>query len=256
MSSSVNIPGESQPDDFYDAAPLEPHLLYQGEILGNVPILSMPKPSPWQLLRTKSGRRIHEALEHGSLGGLVKVVDANQSTEQWYTDGLGDYAMAVLDKRPALVVSQTCDIQNKDFVQVAPIFPAGTELTYLSRLQNDEIPSAFWIKTHAPEIPEESYADLELIQSIHKTYFRGIAPNRHFRVSAARTRVLQRFITRYFGRPNSFDSRSDRPPIAGTYLCVGCFYLDGVAASVDLAADGAFPTCAACGGTQWVLQGR
>src|SRR5260370_23052802 len=85
----------------------------------------MPKPNPWQLLRTRSGKRVHDALEHGSLGGLVKVVDANLSTEQWYADGLGDYAMAVLDNRPALILSQTCDVQNNGFLQVAPIFPAG-----------------------------------------------------------------------------------------------------------------------------------
>jgi hypothetical protein len=100
----------------------------------------MPKPSPWQLLRTyRTGRRIHEALQHGSLGGTVKVLDANLSVEQWYADGLGDYAMAVLDKRPAVVLSQTCDLQSKDFVQVAPIFPAETEGTYLARLQNWEM---------------------------------------------------------------------------------------------------------------------
>ena len=33
MSSTATIPGDPSPDDFYDAAPLEPHLLYHGEIL-------------------------------------------------------------------------------------------------------------------------------------------------------------------------------------------------------------------------------
>src|SRR5882724_5457871 len=54
--------------------------------------------------------------------------------------------------------------------------------TYLARLQNREIPTAFWIKMHPPEIPEESYADIELIQAVHKTYFRGIAPGQHLRI--------------------------------------------------------------------------
>lgn len=256
MSSSATIPGDPPPDDFYDAAPLEPHLLYQGEVLIGVPILNMPKPNPWQLLRTKSGRRIHEALEHGNLGGLVKVVDSNLSAEQWYADGLGDYAMAVLDKRPAIVLSQTCDIQYKAFVQVAPVFPADGEGTYLARLKGGEIPSAFWIKEHPPEIPQDSYLDPELIQAVHKTYLRGIAPGQHLRMSAVRTRLLQRFITRYFGRPNSFDSHSDKAPIAGTYLCVQCFYMDGVARPVDLGEGAAFSACTTCAGTQWVLQGR
>src|SRR4029077_388696 len=82
-------------------------------------------------------------------------------------------------------------------------------------------------------------------------YTRGIARSQHLRMSAARTRLLQRSITRYFGRPNSFDSHSDKAPIAGTYLCVQCFYMDGVADSVDLEEGAAFPICVSCAGTQW-----
>ncbi len=110
MSSSANTPGEADLEDFYDSSPLEQNQLYQGEILANVPILTTPKPtSGWTLLRTRSGRRVDEALEHGNLGGLVNVLNSNQSREQWYADGRGDFAMALLDKRPVLVLSQTCD---------------------------------------------------------------------------------------------------------------------------------------------------
>jgi len=124
VSSTATTPGEAQ-DDFYDATPLEPQLLYQGEILVDVPILNMPKPSRWLLLRTaRTGRRVNEALENGAVPGTVRVLDSNQSREQWYGDGLGDFAMAQLDKKPVLVLSQTCDIQNKDFIQIAPILPS------------------------------------------------------------------------------------------------------------------------------------
>jgi len=255
VSSSANTPGEASPEDFYDPAPLEGNLLYQGEILSNVPIFSMPKPNPWQLLRTRSGKRVHDALEHGSLGGLVKVVDANLSTEQWYADGLGDYAMAVLDNRPALMLSQTCDVQNKDFLQVAPIFPAGNG-GYIERLEKGDLLSAFWIKRHHPEISEESYADLELIQAVHKSYLKRINREQHFRLSPQRVRLLQSAITRYFGRPNSFDSRSDIVPRTGTYLCVACFYMDAKISAVPLEESKSFPDCKTCSGTQWVLKGK
>ena len=191
MRSNASTLGEEIPEDFYDPVPLEPGLLYQGEILADVPILSMPKPNAWQLLRTKSGRRVHDALNHGGLGGLVKVLDSNLSTEQWYADKLGDYAMAVLDKAPALLLSQTCDVQNKDFLQIAPIFSAGSDSTYIERLKKGEILSAFWVKKHLPEIAEESYADLELIQAVHKSYLRRISQKQHFRMNAQRTRILQ-----------------------------------------------------------------
>jgi len=207
---------------------------------------------------------VNEALENGAVPGTVRVLDSNQSREQWYSDGLGDFAMAQLDKRPVLVLSQTCDIQNKDFIQVAPILPVSTggdagtegERDDLDSLKNGEINNAFWLKSHPPEIQTDSFADLTLIQAVHISYVKRLTPAQHFRLGPARTRLLQQFITRYFGRPNSFDSRSDKVPRTGTYLCVGCFYMDARISSVSLEENAEFPLCQTCGGTQWVLKGR
>lgn len=263
MTSNATTLGEPPPDDFYDAAPLEPHLLYQGEILIDVPILNIPKPPRWLLLRTASGRRVHEALEHGAKPGTVKVLDSNLSTEQWYADGLGDYAMALLDKRPVLVLSQTCDVENKDFMQVAPIFPVSTEGAEatpddLENLKNGEIINAFWLKPHPPQIQIDSFADFTLIQAVHHSYVRRITPNQHFRLRPDKTRLLQQRITKYFGRANSFDSRSDKAPRAGTYLCVSCFYMHGRITAATLEEGDSFPTCSVCPTsslTQWILRG-
>jgi hypothetical protein len=260
VSSSATTPGEAPPDDFYDATPLEPHLFYQGEVLVDVPLLNIPKPPRWLLLRTASGRRVHEALEHGAKPGTVRVLDSNMSREQWYADGLGDYAMALLDKCPVLVLSQTCDVQNKDFIQVAPILPVSTEGEEaapedLDNLRNGDIINAFWLKPHPPEIRTHHFADLTLIQAVHKTYLKGIRPQQHFRLSADRTLLLQQFITRYFGRPNSFDSRSDKAPRAGTYLCVSCFYRGARITATTLEEGTAFLDCPTCGPAHWILQG-
>lgn len=256
MSSSSNTPGEPSPDDFYDAAPLEPHLLYQGELLIHVPILNAAKPKTWLLLRTRSGARLDEALQHGAIGGTVHVLDANQSREQWNADNRGDFCVGQLDRSPALVLNQTCDIQNKDYLQIAPIYPAGPDPAHLERLKRGDIGREFWIKSRPPHIPTDSFADLELIQAIHKSYLRRITADQHVRLQPDRARRLQQAITRYFGRPNSFDSRSDQAPRSGTYLCEKCFYMDGVAQAIELVEGGAFPICVACGGGQWVLQGR
>jgi hypothetical protein len=254
VPSTASTLGDQDPDDFYDAAPLEPHLVYQGEVLFDVPILSMSKPPCWQLLRTRSGRRVDEALEHGNLGGLVKVLDSNLSKEEWQADNRGDFAMAILDKNPVLVLNQTCDVQTNDFLQVAPIFPANTSADHFARLRAGDIYSAFWLPPHLPVIPVDSYADLELIQAVHKSYFRRAA--HHFRLSPQRTRALQRTVTHYFGRPNSFDSRSDHVPRTGTYLCVSCFYMRGSITAASLEEGASFPTCQTCGPTQWILRGR
>jgi hypothetical protein len=256
VTSSANIPGNINPDDFYYAAPLEPHLLYQGEILADIPTLAMPKPSLWLLLRTRSGRRVDEALEQGNIGGLVRVLDSNQSKEEWQADNRGDFAMALLDKNPVLVLNQTCDVQSNHFIQVAPIFSAVAEKRDVEKLMKGEVYSAFWLKKRPPEIPDESYADLEIIQAVHKSYIKRIRPDQHFRLNSERTRELQRTLTRYFGRPNSFDSRSDSVPRAGTYLCVSCFYMDARVTSVSIEEGEKFSACKTCGGTAWVLKGR
>lgn len=256
MNSSANTPGDGTPEEFYDSNPLEPNQLYQGEILADLPILSMPKPSRWQLLRTKSGRRVEEVLQHGNLGGLVCVLDSNQSTEQWRADNLGDYAMGILDKRPVLVLNQNCDVQHNHFLQVAPIFSADTGSPNIEKLRAGEIFSTFWMAKKTPEIPEESYADLELIQAVHKSYIKRIRPDQHFRLGPGRIRLLQRTITRYFGRPNSFDSRADLAPRTGIYMCVACFYMDARVTAVSLVEGSNFTACNTCGGTGWVSKGR
>lgn len=256
MSSSANTPGDASSDSFYDPAPLEPNQLYQGEILTDVPILTMPKPTRWLLLRTRSGKRVDEALRYGVTGGTVNVLDSNQTAETWYGDGLGDFAMAVLDKRPVLVLNQTCDVQYKDFLQVAPIYPAEGDAGALEKLKRGERFSAFWIQAHPPEIPTESYADIELIQAVHKTYLKRIRPGQHFRLTAQRIRMLQSAITRYFGRPNSYDIKSDKAPTTGTYLCVGCFYMDADVTRIELSEGSPFQACPTCHGTQWVLKGH
>jgi len=250
LATSTNNPA----DDFYDAAPLEPHLLYQGEILVDVPLLHMPKESRWQLLRTRSGRRFEEALEHGNLGGLVFVVDSNKSREEWYAFPDGDFVAARLSKRPALVLSQTCDVQVKDFIQVAPIFDADTD--DVERLRGgEELYSAFYLAPHPPHFGH-SYADLELMQAVHKSYIKRLKSEQHFRLKEARTRTLQRALTRYFGRPNSYDVGADTAPEAGTYLCVACFYKNGIVTAVERAAGQEFHYCTTCGGRGWVKRGR
>jgi len=242
-------------DSLYDAARLEPHLLYQGEILSDVPFLNMPKESRWLLLRTKSGKMVDDALQKGNLGGIVKVLDSHQSKEEWYNSTEGDFAMARLSKRPALVLSQTCDVQTKQFIQIAPIFAAEGSLEHIERLRSDSIISAFWLPAHLPHFGE-SYADLELIQAVHRSYVKRLTQGQHFRLNHSRVRELQRFVTRYFGRPNCFDAGADLAPCAGTYLCVSCFYMDGRITDSTRIDGQQFEKCKTCGGRSWILKGR
>jgi hypothetical protein len=250
----VNTLGSHEPepqDDFYDAAPMEPHLLYQGEVLIDVPLLVSPKDNRWQLLRTRSGKRFEDALQNGNLGGKVEVLDSNRSLVEWYAYPDGDFVAARLSKRPVLVLSQTCDVQNKDYIQVAPIYPTPPE--DVERVQRGDLYSVFHLRRHPPQFGD-SFADLERMQAVHKTYFKRFEV--HFRLSDSKTRELQQFITRYFGRPNSFDSRADAVPRTGTYLCVNCFYFDGRSTPQSRIEGQQLQECPTCGGSIWVIQGR
>ncbi len=247
----MSTAGSPEPeDDFYEAAPVEPLSIYQGEVLVEVPLLLVKKESRWLLLRTNSGRTIHEALHNGELGGTVKVLDSNQSAEKWRTAIDGDSAVAYLTKRPVLVLSQTCDIENKDFIQVAPIYEADP--ADVPRLQaGNDMYSAFYLPAHPPHF-RDSYADFERMQAIHKTYIKRLNPDQHFRLKDKRLRELQSQITRFFGRPNSYDARTDKAPSADTFLCVDCFYFAGRATAIECEKNEDFPLCNVCGGHSWL----
>jgi hypothetical protein len=246
----------STDDGFYEAAPPEPLLIYQGEVLIDVPILNMPMPSRWLLLRTRSGATLDVALKQGLKGGLALVLDSNQSKEKWYTGTEGDFAMARLSKRPVLVVSQNCDISTKEFIHVVPIFDVDGTAEHIQRLRDGLIMSAFWLKAHPPELGVESFADLQLIQPIHRSYIKRVSPEQHFRLTDDRIRRLQSAITRYFGRPNSYDAETDVCPRTGTYLCTACFFLDGIATAMERIEGQRFEECPDCKGKSWILQGR
>jgi hypothetical protein len=247
--------GINQSDDFYDAAPLEPHLLYQGEVLVDVPILVSPKPARWQLLRTRDGNPLDDVMERvGNIGSQVRVLDSNQSAEKWYGPTDGDYVAARLNKRPVLVLSQTCDVQTKDHIQIAPIFPLPAE--DVERVKRGDLYSAFYVKDHPPDIVREGFADLEQMQVIHKSYIKRPFPKIHFRLKDVQVRRLQYFLTRYFGRPNSFDVGNDVCPRTGTYLCAACFYMDGRVTAMEREEGQPFENCPTCDGVNWILRGR
>lgn len=253
MSSIGTSLGDIGQDDFWDAAPLEPHLLYQGEVLVDMPLLSMAKETRWLWVETRSGRPIDVALKQGGIGGQVYVHDSKQTEIKWAECPEGVFAIGRLSKLPVLILSQTCDIQSKTFIQVAPIFPIppGDE-DYVQRVKRGELFSVFPLQEHAPELAQDSYADFELIQAVHKGYLKRPDPDKHFRLGQAQILKLQQAVTRYFGRPNAFDAGTDKAPRTGTYLCIRCFYSHGRVTNLNLEKGQEFAICPNCKETKWV----
>jgi len=215
----------------------------------------MPNPSRWLLLRTRSGRRVDEALNYGAgaAQNQVRVLDSNQFPIEWNDSQFGDFVMGILDKSPALVLSQNCDIATKDYVQIAPIIQVDPEdIGKVGRLKSHAILDSFYLAPHPPQWEGDAYADFELMQSVHKSYLKSIPSGSHFRISAPNVLVLQGYITRYFGRPNAYDANADKVPRDGTYMCIACFYHRGIITSVSACKDDTLSCCEKCGGTGWV----
>jgi hypothetical protein len=261
VNSAETSPGNhpQQNEEFYDAAPLEPHLIYQGEILLNIPLFVVPfgeLGNRWLFLRHK-GIPVHQAIKKGLNPNHVHVeaLDSNKS-DPW-EDGtpIGDSVMGYLSKHPVLVLSQTCDVDTKKFIQVAPIYPTQDN-NYVGKLMRDDVISAFWIRNHPPEWDAEMYADFEQIQAVHKSYRKQKLASgmSHFRLGQMRTLQLQRSITRYFGRPSGFDSNKDLAPRTATYLCLTCFHAHATVTKLDLEQNTPFVACELCGGTSWTIQ--
>jgi hypothetical protein len=254
VSSTETSPGEPKQDGFWDAAPLEPHLLYQGEVLVDMPFFSMAKETRWLWVESWSRRPIDIALKQGGIGSKVFVHDSNDTAIEWEKSPDGIFAIGRVSKRPMLVLSQTCDIQNHAFIQAAPIFPLPQDdPAFAEKVMRDEIISAFYLERHPPEFAEESYADFELIQAVHKSYIKRPDPKKHFRLGPDKILKLQQAITRFFGRPNSFDADVDKAPRTGGYLCVRCFHWNGTATQVDIEEGHDLGICPKCGGDQWTL---
>lgn len=256
MSSIGISPGENlNGKDFWDAAPLEPHLLYQGEVLIDMPFLSMAKETRWLWVSSWSGKPIDVALKQGGIGSKVYVHDSNQTAIEWDKNPNGVFAIGRLSKGPMLMVGQNCDIQNHDFIQVAPIFPLPQEdQAYVDRVRSGDIISAFPLNEHPPELPMESYADILLLQAVHKSYIRRPDPKKHFRLGHSQILNLQRAITKYFGRPNAFDAGVDKVPRTGNYLCLRCFHFKGEITKALLSEGADFTACEKCGDKKWTPQ--
>lgn len=252
---SATSSSNPQSETFYATDPLESDLLYQGEILVDVPILRMPLPSRWLLLRTQSGKPVDAALNYGAGAkeNRVRVLDSNQSALEWSNGNQGDFVMGVLHKAPVLVVSQNCDLATKDYAHVAPIFPVDPDDDFkLSSLLGGAIMDAFSLNPHPPHWDSYAFADLGLLQAVHKSYFKRVLADKHFRLSASTVLQLQRHLSRFFGRPNAFDIKTDVVPRDGVYMCIRCFYFGAKVTSMDLKAGARFQLCPDCESGQWV----
>lgn len=163
--------------------------LLQGDILRSVPIVQTPdkiqiaKPS-------KAEEKNKEILEY-SVADEEKIEDV-------YKDG-PEIILAVGKRETAIVLSQTCDIQNREFVIIAPI--SSLDVIDNAKRRESIRKQKTFHRFYLPksEFFEESFIDFSLLSSIKKDFLK--IEDRLISLTDYWRNHLTWALNRYFCRP-------------------------------------------------------
>lgn len=217
--------------------------LYQGDIVEGIPVVFMPPANnkPWTILKPSPPVTRAQAL----VGYLPKnfYPRPNKPDPEIWSEQQ-ELVLAKGIKKRIMIVTQSCDIVQRHYLQAVPVYDAFTlNGPKLASLRNLDIIYMFYLPGDDSDFPE-SFADLSQIISVHESYFRSARPMK--RLSAIATTALQAHLAEYFGRPFGFNMR-DSVPEAGNYTCVNCFHTKLIIKSLPQALGGKFKACEECG---------
>ncbi|MGA2606255.1 MAG: hypothetical protein ABSH01_02225 [Terriglobia bacterium] len=230
------------PKECYDANP-DSSSLYQGDVLRGIPLVFMPPAGKsWILLRPSPGTTLLEALE-----GRTPKVFAPRSegalSDAWAHGR--EFVLAMAEKRTVMIVTQTCDIDNRNFIQVSPVYHAdGLTPEKLASLEGDDVKYMFYLPTDSNRIKEKSYADLSQSSPVHKSYLK--TDQLVVRHLPARTAKLQARLAELQGRQFGFNP-SDSVPQTSDYVCANCFFTSASTQRLKMTQGVLFPPCPLCG---------
>jgi hypothetical protein len=241
--------------DWYEPHP-DLNSYYQGDIVRDVPVIFLPdKISKWFLLRPdpRSNKHIDDLLG-GEICKWFEAFPEGQVKDRWQSAKREEFVAAKARLTKAIILTQSCDIVQRDYYQIAPIY-AETEQkeTAVARLRENELNYTFFLPAYAPHLQENSYADLAHTTLIPKAFFPrdGVADRIGARLTEfARTR-LQEQIAYYFGRPFGFGTR-DKAKDTSEYACISCFYKTASSVRETFERDSHFTPCRTCGEARWL----
>jgi hypothetical protein len=229
--------------DWYDLNP-DPTGFFQGDILDNVPVVFMPPAGSgkWVLLRPSFPVTLAQALA-GNTPKSFRPFVAGTAPEEWSTPD--ELVLAKATKRTIMVITQTCDLERRNFVHVAPVYTART-LSESKRgsLEKNEVNYLFYLPVGEPGVREKSFADLSQTTPVHNSYMREAKLAK--RLSNEGRARLQMHLAQFHGRPFGF-SAEDKVSQSGDYLCLRCFLTAAVVERKSLTADASFGGCDRCG---------
>lgn len=242
--------------DWYD---LKPDLssFFQGDIVRDVPVIFLPdKISKWLILRPNLKGKVHtDEVLGGQICKWFESRPEGQLLDRWQYGNREEYVAAKAQMMSVAILTQSCDIENRQYYQIAPLYPETTQKpASLEHLRANRLNYTFYLPALVPYIPENSYIDLAQTSLVPKTYFpKNAVPDRLAArlTDLARTR-LQEQIAHYFGRPFGFGVR-DKAGTTAEYACVACFYRTGSSVKRGFQSGNNFEPCEHCGDTRWIL---
>lgn len=227
--------------NWYDSDPDALELL-QGDVVESIPVVfGPPTTKRWIILRpTPAGTPIEQA--ESGLPRMFRADVAEKYSSAWSKPDELVLAWARVSR--IMIVSQSCDLDWRKNVQVAPVESASAiSGETLVQLRSNNV--GYWFYLPAAENIGECYADLSRITSVHATYFRPDALVKRL-TSSARIE-LQNCLADFYGRAFGFNI-TDRVPQNAEYRCIRCFSRGAEAPQQTLTVEiGNFPPCAKCG---------
>jgi hypothetical protein len=218
---------------------------YQGDVVSKVPVVFLPPlgDGGWLLLRPDTQHSLEQVLA-GQSPKYLKLHSEVTLPDPWR---LGkELVFAKAEMTNIILVTQTCDLDHRNFVQVAPVYPASGLLGPARResLKTNSINHMFFLPADGGQLAEDSFAELSQITSIHKSYLRGA--NLATRLTSLGRVRFQNQLANLHGRPFGFNTR-DLVPQTAEYLCMNCAVSMGKGARRRLDAGTACPPCDSCG---------
>jgi hypothetical protein len=229
--------------DWYDSSP-DPIGFFQGDILERVPVVFMPPAGSgkWVLLRPSFPVTLEQALG-GNTPKVFRPFVAGTAPEEWKAPD--ELVLAKATRRAIMVITQTCDLERRNSVQVAPVYPARSlSENKQASLEKNEVNYLFYLPMAEPGLSEKSFADLSQITSVHTSYVREAKLAK--RLSNEGRARLQMHLANLHGRPFGFSAK-DNVSQGGEYLCLRCFLAAAVVEKKSLNAGTTFGDCGGCG---------
>jgi hypothetical protein len=229
---------------------------YQGDIVRDVPIIFLPdKISKWFVLRPGPNSKKHvDDILRGEICKWLEATPEGQLKDAWQHGQKEELVAAKAIRVDAIILTQTCDLENRPYYQVAPVYPETTQKeSSLQPLRENGINSAFYLPALAPHLIENSYAELSHTCVIPKAYFprNSVVQMLSARLTNRARTALQAHVANYFGRPFGFSAK-DRATVTAEYVCVACFYRSGDAVKLNFQAGSNFTRCERCNEALWI----